>query len=125
MYVCLSDRLSQSRTIRRPLDGMRCHLAWTLAYSKVTLYSTKAPVPPWEKEILGLEPPVKICIANCYLICTNWVMVTVDSLKELGNAPSNGAIADPVRLPLPPVNFENWSIFGEVMDKSLVSCFFD
>jgi len=59
---------------------------------------------PQEGEIWGVRTPVKICIANCGRTITDSRMVTIDSLQELRKAVSNGTIADPVRLPLPPNN---------------------
>jgi len=64
--------------------------------------------PPWEEEIWGSEPPVKICIANyCQSIanCCQSGMVTTDILQELSNALSNGTVTDPIRLPVPQITF--------------------
>ena len=59
----------------------------------------RGPSSPWEGEIWGLEPPVKICIANCGQSITDSVTVATDSPQELSNALSNATISDPIWLP--------------------------
>ena len=92
--VAWSVRLSRSRTLLKPLDGTRCHLAGTLVWSEYNIVLDRGPAGPHRKERFeGGNPPVKICIANCGQGVTESGMIAVYLLK-LSNALSNGTIAN-------------------------------
>jgi len=55
MFIC---------TLLKPLDGMRCNLAGTLVWSKVTLYETGARSPMGRGD-LGVGTPVHSDAAYC------------------------------------------------------------
>jgi len=103
----IARRLPYMCTHLKPLDGMRCHLAGSARDTRVVPSNIAlggAPLPTGRGDFGGSEPPVKICIANCGQTVTGSGMVIIGSLWELSNALSNGTIADPIRLLLPPNN---------------------